>query len=84
MRYSDKIRYYVYSNDWTGHAEYYFMASMVPSERDIIDGVLPHTLLDENELYVERLGTNAVKPDFHVFRLGYSNVIFYIRSEKNT
>lgn len=82
MRYSDKIRYYVYPNDWTGHAEYYFMAPIVPSERDIIDGVIPHTLLDVEDIYVERLGTNAVKPDFHVYKLGYSYILFYVRPEK--
>lgn len=82
MRFTDKIRYYVYNNEWTKHPQFEFMAPVVASERDVINAIMKEVWFDESEIYVERLGTSAVKPDFHVYRIGYSGVVFYVRSEK--
>jgi hypothetical protein len=80
MRYSDKIIYEAFSNDWTKTPEFSFVASVVASETDVLNAMYKNTHYDPRHmLYVERLGTNAVKPQFHVYRPTYSGVLYYIR-----
>lgn len=84
MRFTDKIKYYAYPNDWTTKPDFEFMASVVASERDVINAIMKKSWFDDKELYVERVGTNAIKPDFHVYRLGFSGIIYYVRPEKSS
>ena len=66
MRFTDKIKYQGFTSEWTNYPQFEFMAPIVASERDVITAVLRETFMDEDEIYVERLGTSAIKPDFHV------------------
>jgi hypothetical protein len=76
MRYTDKIKYYAFTNDWTSHPAFEFTASVVASEKDVITAVLKESFfIDEDEIYVERVG------NFHVYQLGRMGIFYYIRPE---
>ena len=83
IRYTDKILYEAYNNDWTNKPDFEFYASVVASESEVIDAVIKNTWLDEaHGLYADRLGSNAIKPSFHVYRASYSGILYYVRPKE--
>ena len=84
MRYTDKITYEVYTNDWTSYVEFTFHAPVVASESDVLNAIYKKTFYGpEDELYIDRVGTNAVKPHFYVYRLGYSGILYTVRPKES-
>lgn len=80
MRYTDKIIYEAYANEWSKNPDFTFVASVVASESDVLDAMYKNTHYEPRHvLYIERLGTNAVRPCFNVYRPTYSGVLYYIR-----
>jgi hypothetical protein len=83
MRYTDKIQYEVFSNEWTSEPEFVFFASVVPSESDVLRAIYKNTWLrEDDDIFADRVGTNAVKPSFHIYRFGYSGILYYVHPKK--
>jgi hypothetical protein len=85
MRYTDKIIYEAFGSEWTRTPDFSFVASVVASETDVLNAMYKNTHYDAHHmLYVERLGTNAVRPCFNVYRPSYSGVLYYIRPKEES
>ena len=84
LRFTDKITYEVTTNEWTEFVEFSFQAPVVASETDVLNAVYKNSFYGpEHDIYVERNGTNAVKPHFYVHRTGYSDILFKVRPKES-
>lgn len=84
MRYTDKITYEATTNEWTEFIEFKFDAPVVASETDVLNAVYKNTYFGpDDNIYVERIGTNAVKPHFYVYRTGFSEILFKVRPKES-